>query len=143
MKARQCTFSFKPVTPGEVEKIVMNLKNTKLTGTDNINTEILKLILPSVLPALTHTINLSLLKSVFPSAWKQAKLTPLLKKNCPLDPSMYRPISNLNSMSKVLERIAYNQLSQYLEENCLIHPNHHGGRGGHNTATAMTQMYDY
>ena len=33
-------------------------------------------------------------------------------------------------------------MSEYLEKNKLIHPNHHGGRQGHSTATALIQMYD-
>ena len=105
---------------------------------DTINTTVIK----QILPALTHIINISLKKSIFPSPWKHAKVTPLLKKNCPLEQSNYRPISNLNICSKVLERVAFKQLSRYLEDNGLINQNHHGDRGGHNTATAMTQMYD-
>ena len=30
----------------------------------------------------------------------------------------------------------------YLEENKLVHPNHHGGRKGHSTTTALVQMYN-
>ena len=131
-----------PVDPEEVETIVRNLKNSKSCGTDNISTDIIKLILPSILPPLTHIINLSLMKSSFPKSWKHSKVTPLLKKNCPLEKSNYRPISNLNILSKNLERVAYRKLSKYLEDNNLIHQNHHGGREAHNTASAMTQMYD-
>ena len=106
-------------------------------------THILKLALPVILPALTHTINLSLTQGVFPSVWKHAKVTPLLKPGKEaIVKSSYRPVSQLMSLSKVLEKIVFNQLSEYLEENKLIHPNHHGGRRGHNTATAMAQMYD-
>ena len=53
-----------------------------------------------------------------------------------------RPISQLSILSKALERIVCKQLTEYLEENNLLHPNHHGGRKGHNTATAIAQMYD-
>ena len=31
---------------------------------------------------------------------------------------------------------------EYLENNSLIHPNLHGSRAGHSTATALTQLYD-
>ena len=34
------------------------------------------------------------------------------------------------------------QLVEYLEENKLIHPNLHGSRAGHNTSTALIQLYD-
>ena len=52
-------------------------------------------------------------------------------------------MSQLPILSKILERVIFTQLMQYLESNHLIHPNHHGGGKGRNTATALTQMYDY
>ena len=54
----------------------------------------------------------------------------------------YRPVGQLTIFSKILERAVFLQFSEYLEKNNLIHPNHHGGRAGHNTATALVQMYD-
>ena len=43
---------------------------------------------------------------------------------------------------KIVEKAIFNQLVQYLETNKLIHPNHHGGRKGHSTTTALVQMYN-
>ena len=51
-------------------------------------------------------------------------------------------MAQLPVMSKILERVVYLQLVEYLEDNRLIHPNHHGGRKSHNTATALAQMVD-
>ena len=46
-------------------------------------------------------------------------------------------------LSKVLEKVVFGQLvQQYLEKNNLIHPNLHGSRTGHNTSTAINQLYD-
>ena len=45
-------------------------------------------------------------------------------------------------LSKVLEKVVFTQLVEYLEENGLIHPNLHGSRAGHNTSTALLQLYD-
>ena len=42
----------------------------------------------------------------------------------------------------MLEKAVFEQLVKYLEHNGLIHPNLHGSRAGHSTATALTQMYD-
>ena len=44
--------------------------------------------------------------------------------------------------SKVLERVIFNQLLEYLTKNELIHPNHHAYRSSHSTSTALIQMYD-
>ena len=77
---------------------------------------------------------------MFPEGWKKAKVVPLLKKGDAMVPSNFRPVSNLTVASKVLEKVVFVQLVNYLEKNKLIHPNHHGGRQGHNTA--LVQMMD-
>ena len=60
MKDRRCEFSFQPVAPEEVEKIVLSLKNTKSTGIDNINTSVLKLSCShSYCQPFTFNINVS------------------------------------------------------------------------------------
>ena len=45
-------------------------------------------------------------------------------------------------LSKILEKAVFNQLVEYMEGNSLIHPNLHGSRAGHSTATALSQLYD-
>ena len=141
-KDRQCTFKFMAAHPDEVLKIVKGLKNTKSCGIDNIDTATIKLLAEDILAPLTHTINLSIGMSTFPTMWKQAKVIPLLKKGDPLTPKNYRPVALLPIFSKILERVIYNQLVQYLNSEGIIHPNHHGSRQGHSTATALIQMYD-
>ena len=74
--------------------------------------------------------------------WKLAKVVPLLKKDDPVNPRNYRPVALLPVLSKVLEKAVFLQLIEYLEKNNLFSPNHHGSRQGHNTATALLQMYD-
>ena len=59
MSSRQCTMRLRPVHPEEVSKIIKDLKNSKSTGTDNIDTKIIKLIADAILPAVTH-IHLSI-----------------------------------------------------------------------------------
>ena len=143
MSQRSCSFGFKAVHPDEVLKIIRNLKNSKATGIDEIDTYIIKLAANDLVPAITHIINLSLRDASFPTSWKKAKVVPLLKKGDALDPKNYRPVALLPILSKILERAVFHQLVDYLDENSLIHPNHHGSRKGHNTTTALIQMYDY
>ena len=52
--------------------------------------------------------NLLFLHATFSAQFKTAQMTPMLKKrdNDPADPSSCRPISKLNTISKVLERLA-------------------------------------
>ena len=71
-------------------------------------------------------------------------MVPLLKgSDCDkLLPKSYRPVALLPVMSKLLEKAVFSQLVEYLENNQLIHPNLHGSRTGHSTATALSQLYD-
>ena len=142
MRNHSSTFQLKCVHPEIVENIVKGLKNSKSAGMDNIDTQILKLSLSYVLPALTHIINLSILNGHFPTQWKIAKIIPLYKKEDPLDPKNYRPVAILPVLSKVFECVIFLRVSQYMELNQLTHPNHHGFRSLHSTATCLIQMYD-
>ena len=143
MSQRSCTFSFRAVHPDEVLEIILKLKNSKSTGIDEVDTYVIKLIAPDIVPAVTHIMNLSIRDACFPTSWKRAKVVPLLKKGDAMDPKNYRPVALLPIFSKILERAIFQQLINYLNENSLLHPNHHGSRRGHNTATALIQMYDY
>jgi hypothetical protein len=118
------------VHPDEIKKIILDLKNSKSCGMDQIDTFIIKLVLDEILPAATHIVNLSLEAKAFPSSWKVAKVIPLLKKDDPLDPKNYRPVAILPILSKVM---VFNQIVNYMDKHKYIHPNHHGFRSNHNT----------
>ena len=107
--------------------------------------EVRKTIAVTVLaPTIQHITNLSIETGKFPDLWKLHKVTPLLKSTqCDkLLPKSYRPVAFLPVILKVLEKILLGQLVEYLELNNLIHPNLHGSRAGHSTATALSQLYD-
>ena len=142
MQDRKCSFSLRPITPEEVLKLITGLKNSKSTGVDFIDTWVVKLAAREILPALTHIVNLSISHSEFPSLWKIAKVVPLLKKGDPLNAKNFRPVALLPIFSKIMEKAVFQQLIEYLDSNRLLNPNHHGARHGHNTATALIQMYD-
>ena len=142
MENRTCAFRLSTVHPDEVLKIITNLNNSSAFGMDQIDTSVIKLIKNEILPAVTHIINLSITTRKFPLAWKKSKIVPLHKKDDVLDPKNYRPVAIVPILSKVLERVVFNQMIEYLNKNNLLHPNHHAYRAQHNTTTALVQMYD-
>ena len=143
MVDKTCSLTLRSVHPDEVLKVVRELKSSKATGLDHINMEIIKLILPDILPALTHIVNLSITTSVFPTEWKIAKVVPLLKKGDPLEPQNYRPVALLPIFSKILEKIVFRQIVDYVEDKEILLPSHHGSRAKHNTSTAILDMYGH
>ena len=144
MKNRTSTFTIKLVTQEKVLNLLQGLNGSKATGIDYIDTKTLKLVATIIAPALTHVINTSINTSTYPDCYKWAKVVPLLKSQSlsPLAPKSYRPVSLLPVLSRVHERAIFGQFSGYLDDNGLLHHNHHGGRPGHNTATAVLQLHD-
>ena len=143
MHGKSQPFSLGPVSPDQIEKIISNLKNSKASGLDMVDTYILKLVKPCIVPAVCHIVNLSFQTCKFPSKWKIAKVIPLYKgKGCKLDPKSYRPVALLPILSKVLERSLFIQVMRHMESNKFLNPNHHAYRSGHSTTTALLQMHD-
>ena len=87
-------------------------------------------------------MNLSIVTNRFPSTWKVSKVIPLYKKEDPLDPKNFRPVSILSVLSKILEKVVSIQIIDYMESQKLFHPCHHGFRASHSTSTGLIQMYD-
>ena len=141
---KSCRFKIEKVDVATVLKIINGLKNSTATGVDYVDTRTLKIIADKIAPVLAHIINLSIEFSIFPTMWKWAKVVPLLKSVSmdPIIPKSYRPVALLPIMSKVMEKAVFSQLIKYLEKNGLIHPNLHGSRSGHDTSTALLQLYD-
>ena len=132
---------FKPVTEDEVRKIIKS-SPAKSCSLDPIPTTLLYQCLDPVLHYITKIINHSLQFGQFPSHFKKAVVTPLLKKHN-LDPenlNNYRPVSNLPFVSKILEKVVLAQLKQHLEINNLIEPFQSAYRDNHSTETALLKI---
>ena len=65
---------------------------------------------------LTDCINDAINKSVFLDSLKIANIPPAHKKGELANKEHYRPVSVLPLLSKVFERLLYDQLSEYLEK---------------------------
>ena len=66
-------------------------------------------------------INQSLLTGIFPKKLKIAKVIPLYKKRDRLIMGNYRPISLLPAISKLFEKVVYQQLYHYFTANNLFY----------------------
>ena len=54
----------------------------------------------------------------------------------------YRPVSLLPSISKLFEKIVFNQLYKYFQDNKLFYPSQYGFREGHSTEMAALELTD-
>ena len=65
---------------------------------------------------LTKIINSSIRHACFPGKLKPAEVTPIFKKNDDLDKENYRPVSVLPHVSKIIERVMYIQIENFMED---------------------------
>ena len=126
----------------EVESTLKSLPLGKAAGPDLINNRILKeLAQPLSLP-LCDLFNFSVSHGKVPKLWKQANVSPIHKKNDPPDISNYRPISLLNTVGKVLEKIVHKHLYNFFQEHHIITSLQSGFVPGDSTVNQVVDIYN-
>ena len=73
---------------------------------------------------------------------KIAQISPTFKSGKKELLTNYRPISVLPCFSKILERIMYNRLYEYLNQNNILYNKQFGFRGGHSTDHPLSDLAD-
>ena len=136
------SFQFNYTTPIDVEKIISNLKPKSSCGYDNISSKLLKYTGDIVSVPLSIIVNQSLCTGIFPDKLKIAKVIPLYKKQDEKVFGNYRPISLLSSVSKVFERIVFDQLYDYFTTNGPLFNSQYGFRKHHSTELAALELTD-
>ena len=91
---------------------------------------------------MTSIINDSLMSGVFPSSYKSAIVTPLLKKPMldPNDLKNFRFVSNLSFMSKILEKVLVSQLMFNFNKHNPFSSFQSAYRPGHSTETVLLKV---
>ena len=105
-----------------------------------IGPRLLKLAALFIAGEITFICNQSIAKSVFPSKWKEAKVTQLFKNGPHEEVNNYRPISILPVLSKVLEKHIHQSLYDFLHAFQLLHKTQSGFQAQHSCETAFVNM---
>ena len=135
-------FNFRPIVVQDIRDAMGKIKTSKSLGSDNIPSYFLKLATPYIENALVFMFNTSLETSQFPDCWKNARITPIFKEGDRAERSNYRPISVLPVISRLFEKLVFNQLYEYLVKNKLIHPGQSGFLKLHSTLTCLLKNTD-
>ena len=139
----QCTCKFEKIHEDDILKIINKMDNKSSSGYDMFSNKIIKAIKNEISKPLTLIINQMLESGIFPDSLKIAKIIPLYKKGNINSITNYRPISLLPTLSKVFERVIFNQLYLYLDHNNLLSEEQYGFRANHSAELAAIKLADY
>ena len=135
------SFFITHIKDDEVRKIVMSLKDGA-PGIDGIPASVLKHSVDLIASPLSHICQLSLDEGYFPTELKLAKIIPLYKANDPSLFNNYRPISLLSVFSKILEKIMYDRLYNYLMDLRILYEFQFGFQKSKSTYMALISLTD-
>ena len=136
-------FNFTPVSLNDVKESIMSMPSNKSPGPDKITIRIIKESLPVILGPLTDIINSTFHTSIFPESWKVAEILPLLKEGDHEIPANNRPLSMLNVLSKVCEKLALKQFSNFLNRTGRLSNHQSGNKKHHSTETLNIMISDF
>ena len=124
-----CNFKsmvMKPTSQRETMKLISKLPNKTSHGHDMISNELLKSLNRSISFPLFIIFNQSLSEGIFPNLMKMAAILPLYKGKESDKVINYRPISLLLTTSKILEKIVYNRLINFITKHDILYDSQYG-----------------
>ena len=134
-------FYVMPVTDEETAKIIASFKDSS-AGWDELKPVIMKNIKHCIAKPLTHICNLSFKTGVFTQQLKTANVVPIYKSGDEDIFSNYRPVSVLPVFSKLIERLMYNRLVMFVNNNDLLYRYQFGFQKDKSTYIALLLLVD-
>ena len=129
-----------PCTEQEISNLIRSLKPKKSSGIDNVDNIILKEIESYLTMPLMLIFNKSIETGVFLEKMKTAKVVPLHKMKDKDETTNYRPISLLLTLSKILEKIMYRWVYEFLTKTKQLYSSQYGFRKNHACDQAIGEL---
>lgn len=133
------SFAFRCISDDELFAALCKVKS-KSVGVDGISIRFLRIIFPYVSHLLVHHVNSILTYSIFPIAWKTARVVPIPKSRIVHGLDDLRPISILPALSKVVEHILSDQMQSFVCRDIIS--SQYAFRRGHSTTSLLLNLTD-
>ena len=133
-------FSFDPISESSIHNVIINMDSSKAYQTDKIPPQILKDNVDICTITLSSDFNRCIYNGIFPNNLKHADITPAFKKAERLSKINYRPVSILPTLSKVYEKLLYQQIYKYF--NGIFSKYLCGFKKGHSTQHCLLFMLE-
>ena len=135
-------FQLQPVTYKNIEKCIKMVQNDCSTGYDHIPAFFIKPVSEFLVSPINFIINNFIKINQFPDIWKLARIGPIPKIQLPVELKDYRPVSVLPILSKIYERVALEQITNFIENKLIYHHYQSGYHKNHSTATLLAKLRD-
>jgi hypothetical protein len=135
-------FKFKKIDKEYLTNLINEMTPKTSCGCDGISMKLLKSIQYILIEPLLVIINQTLNTGIFPDKLKIAKVNPIYKKDDNTKFTNYRPISLLPAISKIFEKVIYNQLYAFFQNESLFYSSQYGFRKKHSTELAALEIVD-
>ncbi len=136
------SMSLELTTEEEIVEIINSLRSGTAAGYDNIPISALKNSVSLISEPIAHIINLSISSGIVPDLMKIARVIPLFKSGDHRYFQNYRLVSVLPIFSKLLERVVFKRITNYIDKSSILSDNQYGFRKKHSTSLALMRLYD-
>ncbi|GMG20761.1 unnamed protein product [Ambrosiozyma monospora] len=132
------------LTKTEVSNALAIMKPNKATGTDGVNTKLLKILWEGSnhwRKQLFKMLSKCIAHAYHPLQWRHTTTIAIRKKGrSGTRAKDYRPIAIINIISKLYEGIVNKRMYFFAEENHLLPDNQFGARSGYNSLDGVIQL---
>ena len=140
IQSSQKSIFMEPCTVVETRRLLTSLPNKGSCGIDRINNILLKKLSNEIAVPLNYIVNSSMEQGIFPDIMKCALVVPLYKAKSREEVTNYRPISLLMTLSKVIEKVVYKRVYNYLHSTGQLYDSQYGFRNNHSCEHAIGEL---
>ena len=110
----------------DILKIIRSITINKAHGCDNISIRMIKIYDKAIVKRRSIIYKNCIDTSIFPDLLKKSNIPPVHKKGDKQQLRNYRPVSLLPILGKILEKILFDSIFEYIQENNLLCENQSG-----------------
>ena len=115
--ARLSSINFNNV---HILKTIKSLNVKKARGYNDISIRMIKLCVQSIVKLLSIIFKICIDNGIFPDIWKKSNIIPVHKKGDKQIIDNYRPVFLLRICGKVFEKLLFNSVFKFLDDNNLL-----------------------
>ena len=133
------TIFLSPSYPEEVIRIISNIKTTKFNS-NRPSSKLYKLAKNEIAKPISMLFNRIIESGLYPKQLKIACVTPIYKGGDKLSINNYRPISNLETLNTIIEKLLCSRMNSFLNSNNVFSDCQYGFRQGRGTGDAISRL---